>query len=728
MLFSLQFCRLSLCNFCNILEFFSDKELTMCIIGKTATVSPPRIRQTCIAVCQALGITASAVVLSHAVAAEPDASRERVFTLGEITVTAKGENEVSPLAPATLDSEQLQDFSRDGLAEALNLIPGVSVSPGSGSRNEANFNVRGFERWRVPLLLDGIRVYLPADNRIDFDRFLTPDLSKIEVSKGYVSVLNGPDGMGGAINLVTRKPVKPFEGEVRASAAFSNDGHYNGNTTYANLGTRQDTVYFQASVEQRDLKGWYLSDDFKSTSDQDSDKRTNSGKKDWRVNLKAGFTPNATDDYSINFIKQEGEKHAAYTLDANLPGTQWDWPKWDVWNLYWLSKTQLGDKSYIKTRAYYNKFDNDLVASNPNNSSNNNWTSTYDDSAYGASVELGTDLLAGHTIKGALHLRRDNHTEYNHKYPAGTLAGEPKQDTTEDVLSLALEETWHITPQFDLVIGLSRDKRHTRKAQEYTATNGVGLFALPIADSWATNYQGAAIWRYRNTGNAHFSISDRTRFPTMFERYSSRFGSAFQNPWLKPERAVNIELGIEDKITSSLAGSVAIFHNRVHDAIHSVTIPELPPNTGTVNQNQNVGNATYKGIELGITATPLDNLEIGANYTYLDTKIKNPTNPGARLEATPRHKGFLYVKWQPTSLLTVIPALELSSDRLTAVTGGYKQTGSYELLSLKIDYKLAPRWNVSFTGRNLLDKNYELTYGGYPQEGRNFLLSTQYQF
>jgi iron complex outermembrane receptor protein len=405
-----------------------------------------------------------------------------------------------------------------------------------------------------------------------------------------------------------------------------------------------------------------------------------------------------------------------------------------VWNLYWLSKTQLGDKSYIKTRAYYNKFDNDLVASNPNNSNNNNWMSTYDDSAYGASVELGTDLLAGHTIKGALHLRRDNHTEYNHKYPSQ--ASEPKQDTNEDVFSLALEETWHVTPQFDLVFGLSRDKRHTRKAQEFTTTNNVGLFSQPLSDSWATNYQSAAIWRYRNTGNAHFSISDRTRFPTLFERYSSRFGGAFQNPWLKPERAVNIELGIEDKITSSLAGSVAIFHNRVHDAIHGVYIQELPPYTGYISQNQNVGKAVYKGIELGITVTPLDNLEIGANYTYLDTKIHNPVEPGARLSGTPRHKGFLYAKWQPTPLLTVIPALELSSTRATTTTSGnypnivytYHQSGSYELLSLKIDYKLAPRWNVSFSGRNLLDKNYELTWGGYPQEGRNFLLSTSYQF
>ncbi|GHU06161.1 TonB-dependent receptor [Betaproteobacteria bacterium] len=657
-------------------------------------------------------------------------STSHIFTLGEITVTAKHENETSPLEPDTLDSEQLNDFSRDGLPESLNLIPGVSSTSGSGSRNETLISVRGFDRWRVPLLLDGIRVYLPADNRLDFDRFLTPDLAEIQVSKGYVSVLNGPDGMGGAINLVTRKPTKPFEGEVRATAAFANNGHYNGNTLYTSLGTRQEQFYFQAGVEQRDMRSFYLSDDFKPTQYENGGRRDHTSKKDWRVNLKAGFTPNATDEYSLNFIKQEGEKHRAFSVhETNQPNQVWDWPTWDVWNLYFLSHTQLGDKRYIKTRVYFNKFDNDLVDSAPSNPANNgwNWTSTYDDSAYGANVELGADLIAGHTIKGALFWRRDNHTEWNHKYP--TDPDEPKQDTTEDVFSVALEETWHVTPEFDLVFGLSRDARFTRKAEEYGTPNSYGgakeLFDQPTADTWATNYQGAAIWRYRPSGSAHFSVSNRTRFPTMFERFSSRFGSAASNPTLKPERALNIELGVKDQIVPGIVGSAAIFHNEVDDAIQSVSVV-IQGNT--YGQSQNVGSAIYKGIELGITASPAEHLEVGANYSYIDTRVHNPNNASERLETTPRHKGFFYAKWQALPRLTIIPALELSDNRWSNTgSNNYVKTGAYELLSVKMEYRLAPQWDVSIAARNLLDKNYATTYG-YPQEGRSFLLSTRYQF
>ncbi len=78
--------------------------------------------------------------------------------------------------------------------------------------------MRGFDRFRVPLYMDGVRIYLPADNRLDFNRFLTADLSEVQVQKGYVSVLNGPGGLGGAINLVSAAS-RPRRSSSRAASA-----------------------------------------------------------------------------------------------------------------------------------------------------------------------------------------------------------------------------------------------------------------------------------------------------------------------------------------------------------------------------------------------------------------------------------------------------------------------------------------------------------------------------
>ncbi|TBV09670.1 TonB-dependent receptor plug domain-containing protein [Stutzerimonas kirkiae] len=652
-----------------------------------------------------------------------DQASAGVFTLGQLAVSAPAADE-QPLATATLDSEQLWNFNKDSLPDALNLIPGVSATPGSGQRNEAAISVRGFGRWQVPLYMDGIRLYLPADNRIDFDRFLTPDLAEIQVSKGYVSVLNGPDGMGGAINLVTRKPTRELEGELRGSAYFSNDGRYNGNTTYASIGSRQQTFYLQANAQQRDIDQWYLADDFKVRNRQyeDGGKRENSGKEDWRVGLKFGFTPNDTDEYSLNYVKQEGEKTRASSTRSN---TQWwDWPKWNVESLYWLSHTQLGEHNYLKSRAYYNEFVNDLVAYR--NDGTRNWTSYYDDNAMGASLEFGTTFLPGQTLKLAAHWRRDEHDEWQLTHSSGFV--EPKHTNQEDIVSIALEDTWHITPRLDLVLGISRDERSTDKAEDYRA--GDGLFTQPTSDSHASNYQGALIYRYRDSGKVNLSVSDRTRFPTIFERFSSRFGGAISNPALEPERALNIELAISDQILPGLRGEAAIFHNRVKDAIHSLDVwydaPD-PADSGWFGQNRNLGEATYKGFELALSAELSSSLQVGGNYSYIDSEVDDPNDSAARLETSPRHSAFAYAIWQAGERLRLLPSLEYAADRWSSFEGGYRRTGEYLLLGARLEYDITPDWQLALSGRNLLDKDYE-TSVGYPQEGRNFIVASRWSF
>ncbi|MGI6656767.1 MAG: TonB-dependent receptor plug domain-containing protein [Desulfobulbus sp.] len=645
-----------------------------------------------------------------------------VFTLGQITVTGQREGE-SPLGYSSLSREELYDFSRDGLPEALNLVPGIAMTSGSGNRNESVLSLRGFNRWQVPLTMDGIRLYLPADNRIDFDRFLTPDLSEIQVSKGYVSVLNGPDGMGGTINLVTRKPVKPFEAELRDTMSLGNDGRYSGNTVYGNVGGRLEKFYYQVSLEERNINHWRMSDDFERTKAEDGGNRDHTDKKDWRTNMKVGFTPNSTDEYSLNFMKQAGEKHGIGSVTGESTISLWDWPKWDVVSIYGLGHTQLGNSSYLKTKIYYNEFKNDLTAYTDLELSKPNWTSHYDDNAYGASVELGTTHFERHTLKGALHYRRDNHTEW--QYTHKTRFTEPKQDTEEEIYSVALEDTFHLTPKLDLIAGISQDERRTITAEEYS--NKDGFFHQPTSDNSATNYQGGLIYRYREQGKAHLSASHRTRFPTMFERFSSRFGGALSNPGLDPERALNLEFGIADTLFSRLHVEVNLFHNTIDDAIQPVAVWYEGK---WYNQNRNVGESTFQGVELAFSALATDTLELGGNYTYLDTEIENPDRPGSRLIGIPRHKIFLYGKWTPLEPLHIIPSIEYASRRSSSPSDnspGYVETGDHTLINLKVGYQLTPQWDFSVAGRNLLDKNYELS-DGYPEEGRNFLLTARYQF
>jgi iron complex outermembrane recepter protein len=699
---------------------------------------------------------------STGVQALAEDNNSNIFTLGEIAVTGNRDTE-NPLGTATLDREQLWDFGKNGVADALNLIPGVATTmvSGQGRRNESDISLRGLDRTRVPLTIDGIRLFLPADNRIDFSRFLTADLSEIQVAKGYVSVINGPDGMGGAINLVTRKPVKNFEGEVRYSALLGGDGQYDGDIWYANLGGKQEKFYWQASLQQRDIDGWRLSRDYKSDlpatapNYQGSGLRNFSDSSDWRGSLKLGFTPNETDEYSFNYSKQSGEKRRAPPVrgndDVQSSGVNtrlWDWPVWDTSSLYFLSNTQLGAKNYLKTRAYYNTFNNRLdfytvAAGGGNRLGTLANSSIYDDNSKGFSVEFGTTFIPRQTLKTSLHYRRDEHIEMNSNQGNAVNTNnnppEPKQKTVEDIWSLALEDTWHVSSTIDLIAGISRDMRGSKQAEEFNLPapgQPAALYNLPVKDTSATNYQAAAIWRYQPGGKAHFSVSDRVRFSTIFERFSGRFGTAVSNPGLDPERSRNYELGIEDNLAPGVRGTAAIFHNKIEDYIQAVPNAVFVPGPGGgfSNQNQNVGVATIKGLELGIVASLMPTLEVGGNYSWIDAEISTPPSTVTSYPylATPKNKGFLYAKWTPTSQWNIVPSYEVSDNRWSQQIVGlpgpvFVKTGSYNLLNLKVDYRVVNDWIVSFAAYNLLDKNYELS-AGYPSQGRNFMVSTRYQF
>ena len=69
------------------------------------------------------------------------------------------------------------------------------------------------------MFLDGVPLYVPYDGYVDFGRFTTFDLARIEVASGAASLLYGPNILGGAINLISRRPERPFEADLRLGIA-----------------------------------------------------------------------------------------------------------------------------------------------------------------------------------------------------------------------------------------------------------------------------------------------------------------------------------------------------------------------------------------------------------------------------------------------------------------------------------------------------------------------------
>ena len=499
-------------------------------------------------------------------------------------------------------------FSKDTLPSALALAPGVNASNSGGSRNEQLIFVRGFDRFQVPLSIDGIRVYLPYDNRLDFARFLTPDVSEVQIAKGYTSVLNGPGGLGGAINLVTKKPTKPVEAEFQGGLSFGTDGSYRGLQELRVGGHPPARLLSAGERHAHRSRRLDAVRRLRADANENGGFRDHSDTRDWAIDFKAGLTPNATDDYSINYLKQSGSKGAPlHVTDPVSSQRYWDWPYWNIESVYWLSHTKVGSSSFIETKGYYNTFDNGLFSyDDPNlttQATPKSFRSYYADWAGGGSIEAGSDITTWDTIKGAFYYRRDDHGEnqdYNIKGQSCASTPcfiEPDQVTIEDTYSLALEDTVHATRRIDVVGGLSYNWRHLLQAQDFVSGTGpgTGMIYYPLTNSDAVDWQGAVIYRLTNDETLHASVSARTRFPTIFERFSSRFGGALSNPDLQSERATNYEVGWSEKLAPGSQVATTVFYNDVTDVIESV--PVLGPDGAILHQSQNVGDGHYYGVE-----------------------------------------------------------------------------------------------------------------------------------
>ncbi|NOT27697.1 MAG: TonB-dependent receptor [Acidobacteria bacterium] len=651
--------------------------------------------------------------------------------MGKIVVV--GTPDGQPAVGGTiLTSSQIWTLDRKTLDQAVNVVPGVvSTFDSNGRRNESDIFVRGFGRWQVPLMVDGVRIYLPADNRLDYARFLTADIAEVQIEKGYASVLAGPGAMGGAINLVTRQPTKLFEVEGSLWSGGRSDAEgWNG---YAMVGTRQRLFYAQASANYSDRDYWSLSGDYTPSSNslQPAGRRLSSDSSDSRYNVKAGWTPNDTDEYAVNFIKQLGEKGAPLNVVNNPPvppNSYWRWPYWDVQNTAFLSKTQIGRTGYVKSRLYYNTFANGLDAfddgSYTTQSANGRFHSPYDDHAYGLSVESGLDAGSRNTLKSAVFYRTDVHKEQQTSRPTHpTLASsEPIQEQAQYTWSLALEDTVHVRPSVDVVGGISFDQYEVTKSEDFNTARGV--FEYPKGGADAFNWQTAMIWRYSTNAQVHASVSDRARFPLIFELYSTRFGFATPNPDLGPERATNLEAGWKGRVAEALRLEGTVFYSDVRDLIQTVVLPD------TTTQTQNVGDGRFYGFEVAVESPLSTQMTVGGNYTALRRSIRDGLQPNLRPTGVPTHKAFLYASWNPVEQLTITPSLDVAGERWSDINATpqpgfpYVRTGSYSLVDISAQYAVARNFDVVFGLKNAGDQNIELAWG-FPQPGRTFYVKTR---
>jgi iron complex outermembrane receptor protein len=663
----------------------------------------------------------------------PDDSISTVYQLGEIEI--RGSRHEKSLT-GKIGAAQLRRFNRDNATEALNLLPGLSITE-AGARNEGQIYLRGFNLLQIPVFYDGIPIYTPYDGNIDINRFTTYDLSQISVSKAMTSVLYGPNTMGGAINLVSRKPVKPLEIWGVSGAKLSDEG-FNGYNTSVSLGSKKEKFYLLGNVSFLNNSFSSLSGKFVQGTNEDGGRRENSETNDFKFSAKAGYTPNETDEYSLNFIIQNADKG----IPPGVEGNQFrSYPEYDKKSLYYRSKTFLCAGTSMDVTAFYDNYynimsqfdDNTYTTQNRNNAFN----SIYDDYSAGGSVNFASHIFSNNLLKLSLYEKYDSHKEHNAAIPANEAAGqnekdgEPIQEYKDNTLSVGLEDVFSANRYFDILAGLNYSYRSNIQAQEYGTHYETGdrnvLFDFPTGADDAFNYQLAVIVKPASGHEIALSASRKSRFASQKDRYSSRFGSVVPNPDLKSEFSWIFDLTYKGQIRSVFQYEISLFHNSIDNAIYQVTIPGEFQSDGVtpIYQNRNTGKSYAAGYEISLGFNPVDEIVIGGNYSFIHRE--NREDKDLKFTDVPSHKGILYGRFTLPSLPSSYLHVDFEANSKRYYTSDGLTLPGYCIFNVKIFTKIWKGFSFEAGVKNVGDRNYTLSFN-YPREGRTYFTSLLYDF
>ena len=150
-------------------------------------------------------------------------------TLSETVVTAtRTPTRADELVSDTvvIDRAQIEQQASRTLPELLARVAGVQVSSNGGFGKQSSVFIRGAEARHTILLIDGVRYGSATSGTPSWDNIPVEMIDRIEIVKGPASALYGSDGVGGVVQIFTRK-AKPGESSFspRASTTLGSEGY-----------------------------------------------------------------------------------------------------------------------------------------------------------------------------------------------------------------------------------------------------------------------------------------------------------------------------------------------------------------------------------------------------------------------------------------------------------------------------------------------------------------------
>jgi len=537
-------------------------------------------------------------------------AQESDVTLEPVVVTGTRDVQEIRKIPANvtlITKEEIEESNAKNVVDVLRDKVDVIVTDFYGNGKSASVDIRGLGELgniNTLVLVDGRRVNEIDLSGVDWTQIPLDQVERIEIVRGPGSVLYGDNAVGGVVNIITKKPEKPFSAGAEVAG-----GSYGYNRESASVSGKWGPLSAILNASHNSTEG-YRDNGFLRAQDI-------GGKLIYEMNDKISF------NFSGGFHQDNtglpgGLPENIYRFDRRATLAPDDHAKTDDGYSLLGVKAKLWDFGRIEADfSYRHREVEDFFVSF-------NFKDKRDLNTWGV------------TPKYILERRLWN---FNNKLTVGL--DFYRSDSTVDSETVSSGKT------FFNRIEVTKQSVGTYVLDEFSVLDNL-ILSLGYRHEWVTYdlfqetprgkdkvregepaYSVSLDYLYGKKSSAFLSFKRSFLFPVSDQLI--QFFPTFQvNPQIKPQIGYHYDAGIRHAFTDKIEGNLTLFWYDLQN--------ELFFNPLTFS-NENLSKTRRRGVEVGLRARPLSWLTLWANYGYIRPSIRSGQFSGNEIPGVPRHKG-----------------------------------------------------------------------------------------
>ncbi|QIZ76213.1 TonB-dependent hemoglobin/transferrin/lactoferrin family receptor [Ferrimonas lipolytica] len=574
---------------------------------------------------------ASAIVAILAVpqlAAEEIESTSKATLFDDVVVSATRATTLKtgevPAAMAVVNAEQIADQQVNGIERLVRYEPGVEAT-GNGRFGGSGFNIRGIERNRVKIMVDGVNQANDYDDGVGFmnsgRNFIDMEtLKQVEIAKTPSSVLYGSDSVGGTVAYTTVDPADfleegdGFGGKVKV-AYLSEDNSFAETFALANRSGQWESLlqYTRRDGNELETNGDVGGDGETRTKADPANTSSDSflGKVIYNGDIhRVGLTAEYFEDRGDGkLLSQQGEtslgKYEDYSYDDTSKRTrvsiEHDWNKSTAafdrvsWKLSYQT-TESDAESHDIYTSNPSMFNPDPVAQEREKHrdySEDNWQFNFDMVKQFQTGSFGHTLSYGGDAKFT-KMEQLNSNFYEHD---GNSQSSYFPEVESTVYGLFIQDQIKFG-QLTVTPALRFDSTDIDPKDDPNYSDDMSDVKGPSNED--VTFRLGAVYQINDNWNTFFQFAQGFHSPELNQLYFSGgmpgFYTSSPNPDLEAEESDSYEFGMR---YSGDVGSaeLVLFYNSYDNFIEAETSYENPLYPYGETQYQNVGEVTIQGIE-----------------------------------------------------------------------------------------------------------------------------------